>query len=121
GNVRRGQYLQRGNRATQDTYLETEVGSDARRQRAEDRRGVVAGAAAEQFTKGVAQLMGGSSGHGSPVCYRGPENTALTAPLPGHKRTPFPVPAGVRDKGTGYYTPSPLSARTPPETPADVP
>ncbi|MNY16380.1 hypothetical protein D3C86_1496420 [compost metagenome] len=57
GDVRRGEHLQGGNRATEDADLEAEVGGDTCRQGVEYRSGVVTGGAGEQGTEGFAQLV----------------------------------------------------------------
>ncbi|MNN66789.1 hypothetical protein D3C81_1823830 [compost metagenome] len=64
GDVRRGEHLQRGDRAAEDADLEAEIGGDARGQGVEHRGGVVAGGAGEQGTEGFAQLVMTGSLHG---------------------------------------------------------
>ena len=55
--VRRAQYLQRCDRASQDAYFKTQVGGDARRHRVEHRGGVEAAVSREQLAEVLAQIV----------------------------------------------------------------
>jgi len=66
--VRRGQHLQRGHRATENADLEAEIGGDACRHRVEHRRRVEAAVGVEQLAEVAAQVMMRESRHIGSVC-----------------------------------------------------